>query len=113
MSRWIVLMVSMLLSAACASAPQPPGGDAQAVREAAAAFYSALNVLFTGNAGPMQEVWSHSEDVTYMGPVGGLKKGWKEVLEDWNAQAAMKLGGTVQPEDMHVTVGRDLALTQN
>ena len=61
----------------------------------------------------MQAVWSHADDVTYMGPVGGFKKGWKAVLEDWNAQAAMKLGGSVKPEDMHITVGRDIALTHN
>jgi ketosteroid isomerase-like protein len=87
------------------------GDDEQAVRDATAKFYSALQVMFTGDAGPMKDVWSHADDVTFMGPAGELKRGWPAVLADWEAQAALKLGGDVQFEDLHVTVGRDLALT--
>lgn len=61
----------------------------------------------------MKDVWSHADDVTYMGPVGGFQKGWTAVLADWQDQAAMQLGGSVQPEDMHVNVGQDVALTHN
>ena len=88
-------------------------GDEKAVREAAAQFYSALNVMFTGDLEPMKKVWSHAEDVTYMGPGGGFRVGWSEVLKDWESQAAMKLGGKVEAVDMRVLVGRDLAITQN
>jgi len=87
--------------------------DEKAVREAAAQFYGALNTLFTGDVGPMKGVWSHADDVTYMGPTGGFQIGWPQVLANWEAQAAMKLGGEVRPEDMHITVGRDLAVTHN
>ena len=44
-------------------------GDEKAVRETAAQFYRALNVMFAGELEPMKQVWSHAEDVTYMGPV--------------------------------------------
>ena len=40
------------------------------------AFHEALNLLFTGDAGPIKAVWSHADDVTSMGPVGGMQVGW-------------------------------------
>ncbi|HUE96827.1 MAG TPA: nuclear transport factor 2 family protein [Longimicrobiaceae bacterium] len=109
MNRWLVLVVALGLMTSCVVSAS--GGDEQAVRDAAAKFYSALQVMFTGDAGPMKDVWSHAADVTFMGPSGELKRGWPAVLADWETQAALKLGGDVQPVDMHVTVGRDLALT--
>jgi ketosteroid isomerase-like protein len=87
--------------------------DNKVVSEAAEQFYSALNAMFTGDLEPMKEVWSHEDDVTYMGPGGGFRVGWAQVLADWEAQAAMKLGGEVKPKDMRITVGRDLAVVSN
>lgn len=87
--------------------------DADSVRAAAKEFYSSLNVMFTGDVGPMKEIWSHGEDVTYMGPGGGFLTGWKQVLPEWERQAALKLGGRVEPKDMRVTVGRELAIVSN
>jgi len=87
--------------------------DEAAVRETATQFYAALNAMFTGDLTPMTEIWSHADDVTYMGPDGGIDVGWEAVLANWERQAAMKLGGKVEPEDMRVTVGRDLAVTNN
>jgi ketosteroid isomerase-like protein len=84
-----------------------------AVRAAADGFYAALNAMFTGDVEPMMRVWSHKDDVTYLGPAGGYRVGWSEVLTDWQAQAAMNLGGHVKPQDMHITVGRDLAIVNN
>ena len=90
-----------------------PEGEEQAVGAAVDRFYAALNTLFSGDAGPMIEVWSHADDVTYMGPTGGLYVGWEAVLEDWQAQADLKLGGQVLPSDMVIVIGRDLAVTSN
>ena len=73
--------------------------------DAAAAFHGALNELFAGKVEPMNEVWSHSDDVTYMGPAGGLLVGWNRVLESWREQAALDLGGRVTCEELHVTAG--------
>ncbi|MCP4384570.1 MAG: hypothetical protein GY798_24685 [Hyphomicrobiales bacterium] len=42
--------------------------ETAAVRQAADDFYSAPNILFTGDVAPMESVWSHRDDVTYMGP---------------------------------------------
>jgi ketosteroid isomerase-like protein len=87
--------------------------DAKAVKDAAAAFYAALDALFIGDATPMREVWSHADDVTYMGPDGGFDVGWDEVEAMWDKQAALKLGGKVRPTDMRITIGNDLAVTHN
>jgi ketosteroid isomerase-like protein len=87
--------------------------DNDEIAAAAAGFYTALNALFEGDVAPMTEVWSHADDVTYMGPDGGFQVGWKEVLVEWEKQAAMKLGGHVEPDGMRVTGGRDLAVTHN
>lgn len=87
--------------------------DEEAVRNAAAKFYSALNIVFTGDVEPMKAVWSHADDITYMGPMGGLEVGWSAVLSVWEDQASLKLGGEVVATDMRIMVGRDLAITQN
>jgi ketosteroid isomerase-like protein len=84
-----------------------------AVQQAANDFYAALNVMFTGNLGPMEAVWSHRDDVTYLGPGGDFRVGWDNVRDSWQEQADMKLGGNVEPADMRVTVGGELAVAQN
>lgn len=76
-------------------------------------FYSALNTMFTGELAPMIAMWSHANDVTYIGPVGGFQVGWDAVRKDWEAQAAMKLGGKVTATGMQVTAGRELAVVSN
>ena len=83
------------------------------IAAAAAQFYAALNALFEGDLAPMTEVWSHADDVTYMGPDGGFQVGWRDVLADWEKQAALKLGGRVEPDEMHISQGSELAVTHN
>jgi len=67
--------------------------------------------MLTGDAGPMAAVWSHADDVTYMGPDAAIRVGWDQVRASWQAQAAMRLGGEVRPEATRVTLDRDLAAT--
>jgi len=83
------------------------------VKEAATQFYSALNTVFKGDVSPMVEVWSHAPDVTYLGPQGDILIGWEQVRKAWEEQAALKLGGQINPEDMHITVGDKISITQN
>jgi ketosteroid isomerase-like protein len=92
---------------------QASENDEKTVKQAVSQFYVALNEMFRGNIEPMKKVWSHASDVTYMGPRGGIKVGWDQVLADWEAQAAMKLGGTVKAENMTIKVGKDIAVTSN
>jgi len=61
----------------------------------------------------MTGVWSHADDVTYMGPVGGFHVGWDALRKDWETQAAMKLGGKLEATEMRITEGKDLAVVSN
>lgn len=87
--------------------------ETAAVLKANEGFYSALNKMFAGDVGPMSDVWSHADDVMYMGPTGLYERGWVAVLEDWQGQAAMKLGGRVTPGEVHALVGHDLAVVSD
>lgn len=87
--------------------------DEKIIMSAIAQFYTALNMTFTGDINQMEKVWSHADDVTYMGPMGGFQIGWGQVLKIWKEHAAMKIGGMVKPTDMHITLGQNIALTHN
>jgi ketosteroid isomerase-like protein len=107
-------ILALTMTGAMASDPAyGKDADEKAVVEAANEFYVALNAMFTGDLTRMKEVWSHAEDVIYMGPGGGFQIGWTQVISAWKEQAELKLGGEVRAEDMRVTVGRDLAVTHN
>jgi len=107
-------ILAFLIAAPIASDPaHGKGADEEGVLQAANEFYAALNAMFSGDLGPMEEVWSHADDVTYMGPGGGFQAGWTQVLSAWKRQADMKLGGEVRPEDTRVTVGPVLAVTHS
>ena len=71
-----------------ARAAQAADDDTQAVKAAVATFHDALNTLFTGDVAPMKVIWSHADDVTYMGPVGGMQVGWSQIEPYWDKQAA-------------------------
>jgi len=109
----ISLFVLTVVSFSSAKLGLAAEGDEKAVKSAAAGFYAALNKMFAGDIGQMKEVWSHANDVTYMGPGGGFQVGWDQVLKSWEAQAAMKLGGKVEAADMRIAAGRDIAVVSN
>lgn len=94
------------------SAARAASDEVNAVRQANEQFYTALNAMFEGKVEPMQAVWSHADDVTYMGPDGEFTVGWDQVSNSWIRQAALKLGGEVRPEGIHTTVGQDLATVE-
>ncbi|MEM9681923.1 MAG: nuclear transport factor 2 family protein [Pseudomonadota bacterium] len=87
--------------------------DEKAVLDANKGFYTALNILFTGDISAMEAVWSHRDDVTYMGPFGDYRVGWSQVRESWVEQGKMKLGGDVEPADVEFNVGSELAIVHN
>ena len=108
---WKVGMMSGVFFLAIAGHSFAAEDDEQAVREATANFYAALNEMFTGDVSAMMNVWSHGDDVTYMGPGGGIEIGWEHVQLIWKKQAALKLGGEVKPQSTYVLFGRDLAFS--
>ncbi len=76
-------------------------------------FYSAHNEIFTGNLASMEEIWSHSDDVTYMSPIGGILVGWEAARNSWKKQADLKLRGHVDPVQMQVVEGEDIGVCRN
>ena len=105
----LALVFAATVSARDAGADQ---SNESTVQEATAGFYTALNAMFTGDVDPMKEVWSHAEDVTFMGPDGSVNVGWNEVLANLEVQTKMKLGGEIRHELIMATVGQDLAVVQ-
>lgn len=101
-----------LVGAATVSARDTDQANESTVQDATAGFYAALNAMFTGDADPFKDVWSHADDVTFMGPDGSVNVGWNEVLANWEVQAKMKLGGEIRHELIMATVGQDLAVVQ-
>ena len=83
------------------------------VQQATEGFYAALNKMFVGEVAPMEAVWSHRDDVVYVGPSGGIHVGWANVKPIWKEQADLKLGGEIKIKDMHVVAGADMAIVVN
>lgn len=92
---------------------QAADNDKAAVLAANTAFYAAINAMFKGEVGPIEAVWSHADDVTFMGPNGAFETGWSAVQKDWQGEAALKLGGRIEPVEIHVFIGRDLAVVSD
>jgi ketosteroid isomerase-like protein len=84
--------------------------EKSAVESAVKGFYDALGFLFSGDDQPMQEVWSHKEDVVYMGPDGLYLIGWAAISDMWKNVAKMKLGGLVTPKNLHTVIGSDISI---
>ena len=83
------------------------------INDAVEQFYEALNAVIAGDIEPMKEIWSHSDDVTYLDPSGAFLIGWDDVLKSWQKQAGMNIGGGVSPRNLQITVVGDLAVTHN
>lgn len=81
------------------------------LEDATAGFYTALNAMLGGDAGPMLAVWSHADDVTYMSPFGELLRGWAAVEASWLGQAEARLGGAVRGEELQHTAGDSLGFS--
>jgi ketosteroid isomerase-like protein len=117
----LLLLVATSLAAACSttsdSATTRPAAtrESHALMDAEMGFYDALNRLFKGEMEPMERVWSRSDDVTYLSPTGEFLVGRDRVMAAWRSQAQQKLGGSVEPRDIHIFLERDaqLGVAQN
>ncbi len=109
----IVLALTINLPALAGSDMEDKKESEMEVKQVVAVFYKALNAMFTGDLDPMKEIWSHADDVTYMGPDGSFQVGWDQVLANWQWQADKKLGGKVKPGEMTITAGQDIAIVNH
>jgi len=75
------------------------------------ALYTGLNEMFKGNIEPLNNLWSHSETISYMGPFGESLIGWDAVGAEFSKVADMKLGGSISCVDMHAYLGSDFGYT--
>jgi ketosteroid isomerase-like protein len=114
MTKFTMVAVFALVMAGVlpVAAARAAGPDETAVRAANDRFYSALNAMFAGEIAPMEAVWSHADDVTYMGPDGKFLVGWSDVSDNWTKQAGLKLGGEIREESVQLKVGTDLATVE-
>jgi uncharacterized protein (TIGR02246 family) len=83
--------------------------EQQAVRAAVDQWFVALNAMLRGDPKPLARVYSHADDVTYLGAEGTFQIGWKATYDDWKAQAAMSIGGKAKGEDIRVVVHGNMA----
>ena len=79
------------------------------VRAASEKFYSALNRMLNGDAGPLGDIWSHSATVTTMHPIGGREVGWDQVRGSWEQLAQLATQGQVRLSDQFIQVAGDVA----
>jgi ketosteroid isomerase-like protein len=114
-NKFLLSAAFCLATVACCTqlrADDAQADETQAVEQASNKFYEGLNALFTGDSQPIQNVWSHADDVTLLGPAGGIVVGWDAIRAQWEHQSGLKLGGKIEPADLHIVVTRDLAIAQ-
>ena len=109
--RVVLSVLAVLLVGSMAVHTTDAKNEEEEVQAAIDQFYAALDEMFKGNIEPMLDVWSHKNDVTYLGPLGDILVGWDAVKASWEAQAAMMLGGQVKTEHQALILGKDLAVS--
>lgn len=108
---WLTLSVLALAGLVAAnSTTSVQEKERKVVKMAVSDFYGALNKMFAGDVEPMKDVWSHADDVIYMGPDGEYMIGWPQVFSSWEGQALMKLGGMVRPRGVRIVAGPEIAI---
>jgi len=79
------------------------------VRQASKQFYTALNRMANGDAGPMASGWSHAPDVTAMHPIDGREIGWDAVKSSFDRFAQVATDGKIELKDQLIDVVGDVA----
>jgi len=108
-----LLLIMVITFGACASLDSTvvSNNEEKAVRVALDGFYASLNSMLLGDPLPAKAVWSHSEDIAYMGADGGYQVGWEAMYADWVKQANVNIGGQVVHSDVVVNLGKYIAVT--
>jgi uncharacterized protein (TIGR02246 family) len=86
-----------------------PSADEKAVRAAVDQWFVVLNAMFAGDPKPFADLYSHVDDVTYMGAEGTYRIGWKATYDDWKKQARKSLGGKVHGTKIQIVVDGTMA----
>jgi len=105
----LILTAVVAIPAASQEKPNEMSPDEKAIHQAVEQWFVALNAMFAGDPTPFAELYSHADDVTYMGAEGTYRIGWEATYADWKDQAAKSLGGEVHGEEIHVVVDGAMA----
>jgi ketosteroid isomerase-like protein len=76
------------------------------VKAASDRFYTALSNM---DIKQLPELWSHSDSVTTMHPMGGEQVGWQAVRESFEQAAGVMTDVHVEVADQTIQVGTDMA----
>ena len=88
--------------------------DTKEIEAADDAFFAALRSMFSGDIAPMEALWSHADDVIYLGPIPDLFHiGWRVTDSDWSGQAQAHLGGDIRVIERHIVAGAEIATTHH
>lgn len=117
----VLCLISTFLISACGSGQPEQATNHQnntdnmnneeSLKAANDSFYEALNIMFTGDVEPINNCWSHGDDVTYMGPFGGMHSGWSKVGAEFAQAADLKLGGKITCKNLVVRAGDKMGYT--
>jgi len=105
----LLVCAALILPAASQEKANTMTPDEKAVHEAVAQWFVALNAMFAGDPQPFADLYSHADDVTYMGAEGTYRIGWEATYADWKTQAEKSLGGEVRGKEIHVIVDGTMA----
>jgi ketosteroid isomerase-like protein len=74
-------------------------------------YARAQDAFQRGDAGPIKALWSHADDVTLFGALGGHERGWAAIGSRLSQVARMNTSGAHKGDDVLATiVGADLAV---
>jgi len=118
MARRVPILIAILLalaapSGALADEASDTSEDAAAVEAAIGEWIRVLNAMLNKDPKPFAELYSHADDVVYMGAEGTYRIGWAATWADWQAQAAKSSGGEVEATEVHVVVRGDTAMASH
>lgn len=68
------------------------------------------NAMRNGDPAPCAEIYSDTDDVTYLSAEGSNRIGWAETWRNWQTQGEKSSGGTVRGTQTHVVVSGPMAM---
>lgn len=116
-----VLLTVLLLASVPSLAEEKPAPSSQevsmndetALKDAVDKWFVVLNAMLNGDPTPFADLYSHADDVTYLGAEGTYRVGWDATYADWKAQAERSTGGNVEGVDIHLVISGKMAAAQH
>ena len=106
----VTLLLSALLLAAGSAVAQTPETRPQDLTSALTEVEAAQTELVQGRPEHFKALWSHRDDVTLIGGLGGaIEKGWAQVSTRLDWVASQYSAGTRQHEEVSRAVSGDIA----